>query len=54
LSHLLYAAGRENVTHVWIAGTLQVRDKQLTQIKLSELGKNSHLWENKIALETEA
>ena len=54
LSHLIYAAGRENVTHVWIAGALQVRDKQLTQIKLSELGKNSHLWENKIALETEA
>lgn len=52
LSHLVYAAGRENVTHVWSAGSLVVNERQLMQIKLPELGKNSHLWENKIALET--
>ena len=54
LSQLVYAAGRENVTHVWSAGSLVVNERQLTQIKLPDLCKNSHLWENKIVLKTEA
>ena len=29
VSHLVYAAGREHVTHVWIDGDLLVRDREL-------------------------
>src|SRR5262245_58060755 len=29
VSHLVYAAGREHVTHVWVDGTLRVSDGEL-------------------------
>jgi len=54
ISHLAYAAGRENVTHVWVNGRILVREQQLTSINAADLYKNTHLWHNKLLAETKA
>lgn len=46
LSHLIYVAGRENVTHVWISGTCCVDNKQLVNNKQNDLGSTVALWQN--------
>jgi 5-methylthioadenosine/S-adenosylhomocysteine deaminase len=48
LSHLVYAAGREHVTHVWVGGVLLLRDRFLTHIAPGELEKRTTLWHNKL------
>jgi 5-methylthioadenosine/S-adenosylhomocysteine deaminase len=48
LSHLVYAAGREHVTHVWVGGVLLLRDTFLTRIAPGELEKRTALWHNKL------
>jgi len=42
-SHLAYAAGREHVTHVWVAGELLVRDQILLRASLDSAWQ---LWQN--------
>ncbi len=54
ISHLTYAAGRENVTHVWVDGRLLVNEQQLITINVGDLYKNTHLWQNKLIAETKA
>ena len=46
ISHLVYAAGREHVTHVWVAGELQVSDGELQNPALLGLESRLHLWQN--------
>lgn len=46
VSHLVYAAGRENVSHVWVAGKLAVKDGLLQNVNLSTLDSSSNLWQN--------
>ena len=46
VSHLVYAAGREHVTHVWVAGELQVNEGKLRNPALSRLDTQLHLWQN--------
>jgi 5-methylthioadenosine/S-adenosylhomocysteine deaminase len=46
VSHLVYAAGREHVTHVWVAGELQVSEGKLRNPAFSRLDTNLHLWQN--------
>jgi 5-methylthioadenosine/S-adenosylhomocysteine deaminase len=48
VSHLVYAAGREHVTHVWIRGVLRLRDSRLTCVEPRELEKRASLWHNKL------
>jgi 5-methylthioadenosine/S-adenosylhomocysteine deaminase len=45
-SHLVYAAGREHVSHVWVAGVLQLRDGVLQNPALSSLDTRWQLWQN--------
>jgi 5-methylthioadenosine/S-adenosylhomocysteine deaminase len=52
VSHLAYVAGRENVTHVWVGGSLLVENRQLTRIDGNDLNTRARLWHNKIGLET--
>ena len=47
-SLLVYAAGRENVSDVWVAGKQRVKDGQLTQNNEIELIKLASLWQNQI------
>jgi 5-methylthioadenosine/S-adenosylhomocysteine deaminase len=48
LSHLVYAAGREHVTHVWVNGELLVEDGRLTRIDSAELAAKTSYWKEKV------
>ena len=49
LSHLVYAAGREHVTHVWVEGKPVVEDGRLTRIDPRDLAAKAAHWQAKIA-----
>ncbi len=44
VSHLVYAAGREHVSHVWVNGKILLNDKQLTALDTSELQNRAAYW----------
>ena len=46
VSHIVYAAGREHVTHVWVAGQLRVAEGKLLGDAFSRLENRSSLWQN--------
>jgi len=46
-SHLIYAAGREHVSHVWVEGNLRVESGRVLQINNSALLNTVVLWQNK-------
>ena len=54
ISHLVYAAGRENVSHVWVAGRLLVEDRELKSEQKNGLEKLAVLWQNRLSMETMA
>lgn len=45
IAHLVYACGREHVTHTWVAGTLRYNNGTLTDIALSQLQDIIHKWQ---------
>jgi 5-methylthioadenosine/S-adenosylhomocysteine deaminase len=49
VSHLVYAAGRENVSHVWVAGRPVLRGGELQNDAFSGLDSRSEMWQNAIA-----
>jgi 5-methylthioadenosine/S-adenosylhomocysteine deaminase len=48
-SHVVYAAGRENVTHVWVRGELLVDDGRLTRLDDRALRAKAEEWRARIA-----
>jgi 5-methylthioadenosine/S-adenosylhomocysteine deaminase len=54
ISHLVYAAGRENVSHVWVAGRLLVEDRVLKNRPKNDLENLVVLWQNRLSMETKA
>jgi 5-methylthioadenosine/S-adenosylhomocysteine deaminase len=50
VSHLVYAAGRENVSHVWVSGELLVEDFDLRHIPMQDLENTVLLWQNRLEL----
>ena len=54
VSHLVYAAGREQVSHVWVAGEPRVRERQLVGFENRGLNSRALVWQNKLAAETKA
>ena len=46
VSHLVYAAGREHVTDVWVAGKQQVNHRKLLNPLLCDLDTRYMLWQN--------
>ena len=46
VSHLVYAAGREHVTDVWVAGEARVREGKLLNEAFSRLENRLGLWQN--------
>ena len=48
VSHIVYAAGREQVTHVWIDGQLRMNNRELMSISMDECMDKSLYWRNKI------
>jgi 5-methylthioadenosine/S-adenosylhomocysteine deaminase len=49
LSHLVYAAGREDVSHVWVAGRMVVDEGRLTGLDEGELRAKARAWQARIA-----
>jgi 5-methylthioadenosine/S-adenosylhomocysteine deaminase len=45
ISHVVYAAGREDVTHVWVNGELRVRDGAL-ETEVPALHSRWQIWQN--------
>ena len=54
ISHLVYAAGRENVSHVWVAGRLLVENQGLKDRPKNDLENLAVLWQNRLSMETKA
>ncbi|MDR3159104.1 MAG: TRZ/ATZ family hydrolase [Zoogloeaceae bacterium] len=50
ISHLVYAAGREDVSHVWVDGCCRILDKMLLHgEKTSSLKNCARLWQNRVS-----
>lgn len=49
VSHLVYAAGREHVTHVWVNGEPLVAHGRLTRLDSGELAARAAQWKSRIA-----
>ena len=47
-SHLVYAAGREHVSHVWVGGELLVERGRLTRIDRNEIALRAARWKERI------
>ena len=54
ISHLVYTAGRENVSHVWVAGRLLIQNRQPKNPPKIDLEKLVLLWQNALSMETKA
>ena len=48
LSHLIYVAGREDVTHVWIDGKLRVDNRRLLSLDPDDLRARAAYWHTKL------
>ncbi len=49
VSHLVYAASREQVSHVWVNGKMLLHDKELTTLDPVELQYRAAYWYERIA-----
>jgi len=49
VSHLVYTASREQVSHVWVNGRILLEDKKLTTMNPSELQYRTAYWQERIA-----
>ena len=48
-SHLVYAAGREHVSHVWVGGKLLVEEGRLLQVDEKAVARKAIEWQSRIA-----
>ena len=48
-SHLAYAAGREHVTHVWVAGQMRLEARQLVGLDTRDIAEKATWWRGRIA-----
>ena len=49
VSHLVYAASREHVSHVWVAGEMLVEDRILTRLDVDSVRGKASVWRDKIS-----
>jgi 5-methylthioadenosine/S-adenosylhomocysteine deaminase len=54
VSHLVYSAGRAQVSHVWVAGEIRLEQGKLVGFDNRGLNNRVLLWQNKLATETKA
>jgi 5-methylthioadenosine/S-adenosylhomocysteine deaminase len=54
VSHLVYAAGREHVTHVWVNGELRLAEGELHSDAFSGLDTRWQLWQNALKRHADA
>jgi 5-methylthioadenosine/S-adenosylhomocysteine deaminase len=49
VSHLVYAAGREHVTHVWVAGRARVAQRRLVDLDEEDLKEKARWWHKRLS-----
>lgn len=49
VSHLIYSAGRENVSNVWVAGNHLLKDRELTTLDEKSILEKAKYWQEKIS-----
>src|SRR5574340_1231834 len=49
VSHLVYVAGREHVTHVWVDGRMKLSDRRLVDLDIGDLTARAAYWRTKLA-----
>jgi len=49
VSHLVYAAGREHVTHVWVAGEARLTQRRLLALDEQDLHDKAIWWQRRLA-----
>jgi 5-methylthioadenosine/S-adenosylhomocysteine deaminase len=49
VSQIVYAAGREHVSHVWVGGELRVDERRLTAIDEQELRSKTMAWQQRLS-----
>ena len=49
ISHLIYVAGREQVSHVWVGGEERLIDATLIRQNMTELADLAALWQNPVS-----
>jgi len=54
IAHIVYAAGRENVSHTWVAGRLLLENGRLRQPPKNDLENLAILWQNRLSKKTKA
>jgi 5-methylthioadenosine/S-adenosylhomocysteine deaminase len=54
VSHIVYAAGRENVSHVWVGGRLLVENGMLKKAPKHDLENLANMWQNRLVMKTKA
>ena len=47
-SHVVYAAGREHVSHTWVAGRMLLEDRRLTTLDEADLHDKAMWWQSRI------
>jgi 5-methylthioadenosine/S-adenosylhomocysteine deaminase len=52
VSDLLYSAGREHVTHVWVAGEARLSDRRLAGIDMEDVRAKAAWWRQRIRNDT--
>ncbi len=48
VSHLIYSAGREHVSHVWVNGKMLLENGELTTLSPSEIKYRATFWQERI------
>jgi 5-methylthioadenosine/S-adenosylhomocysteine deaminase len=48
VSHLVYVAGREDVTHVWVDGKMKLHDRRLVALDTDDLAARAAYWRGKL------
>lgn len=54
VSHLIYAASSQQVSHVWVNGRMLLQDKQFLYLDTGEIMDRANYWAKRIASETRA
>jgi 5-methylthioadenosine/S-adenosylhomocysteine deaminase len=54
VSQLIYAAGRDKVSHVWVAGRVVVRERSLLTLDKSAILERARLWQERLVAQARA
>ena len=54
ISHIVYTAGRENVSHTWVAGRMLLENHRLNPPPKNDLENLARLWQNRLSTKTKA